>query len=169
MTHRTTPPVTCSSLPRQEFVVEFTAGQLTSDAGLVLLREADRQIKLLDAVAYSRSAAIPLRRPHRSLDHADAGTDPSHDHNPRSPNNSNEPTRSAPQPGTDPERPTPTNRAICCHRLAGIPVRSANVTRSVCSKLFVPPKPPFVEIKPRLPFRNVCQTKILYRDGVREH
>ena len=55
MTHCTTPPVTFSTVHRRELVAEFTAGHLTSDAGLVLLREADRQIGLLDAI----DAAIP--------------------------------------------------------------------------------------------------------------
>jgi len=44
MTHRTTPPVSFCSVRRRELVAEFTAGHITSDAGLLLLREADRQI-----------------------------------------------------------------------------------------------------------------------------
>ena len=43
MTHRTTPPVSFSSVRLRELVAEFTAGHTTSDAGLLLLREADRQ------------------------------------------------------------------------------------------------------------------------------
>ena len=55
MTHCSTAAVNCSSVHGRELVADFTAGRLTSDAGLVLLREADRQIGLLDAI----DAAIP--------------------------------------------------------------------------------------------------------------
>ena len=44
MTHRTTPPVSFSSVRRRELVAEFSAGHITSDAGLLILREADRRI-----------------------------------------------------------------------------------------------------------------------------
>ena len=50
MTQRTTPPCAFSSVHRRELVAEFTAGHITSDAGLLLLREADKQIGLLDAL-----------------------------------------------------------------------------------------------------------------------
>jgi hypothetical protein len=55
MTQRTTKPLAFSSVNRRELVAEFTAGHITSDAGLLLLREADRQIGLVDAL----DAAIP--------------------------------------------------------------------------------------------------------------
>ena len=44
-----------SSTRRRQLVAEFSGGSITSDAGLLLLRQADRQIGLLDAV----NAAIP--------------------------------------------------------------------------------------------------------------
>jgi hypothetical protein len=50
MTHRTTSPVSFSSIHRHELVAEFTAGHITSDAGLLLLREADRQSGLTAAL-----------------------------------------------------------------------------------------------------------------------
>jgi hypothetical protein len=50
MTHRTTPPVSFTSVHGRELVAEFSAGYLTSDAGLLLLREADRQIGLVAAL-----------------------------------------------------------------------------------------------------------------------
>ena len=50
MTQRTTKPLDFSRLQRRKLVAEFTAGHLTSDAGLLLLREADKQIGLLDAL-----------------------------------------------------------------------------------------------------------------------
>lgn len=50
MTQRTTKPISFSSVQSRKLVAEFTAGHLTSDAGLLLLREADKQIGLLDAL-----------------------------------------------------------------------------------------------------------------------
>ena len=62
MTHRTTPPVSFSSVHSRELVAEFTAGHITSDAGLLLLREADRQIGLVAAL---NAAIADPRSPER--------------------------------------------------------------------------------------------------------
>ena len=50
MTHRTTPTLSFTSVPRRDLVAEFSAGHIASDAGLLLLREADKQIGLSDAL-----------------------------------------------------------------------------------------------------------------------
>ena len=55
MTHSNATSLSFSRTKRRPLIAEFTAGRITSDAGLVLLREADRQIGLLDAL----NAAIP--------------------------------------------------------------------------------------------------------------
>jgi len=55
MTQSTTEPLSFSSANRRTINVNFEAGVLTNDAGILLLREADRQIGLFDAV----DAAIP--------------------------------------------------------------------------------------------------------------
>ena len=39
-----------SSLKRQKVVADFAGGQITSDAGALLLREADRRVGLVDAI-----------------------------------------------------------------------------------------------------------------------
>jgi hypothetical protein len=55
MTQRNRNPFAFSSTRRRQLVAEFSGGSITSDAGLLLLREADRQIGLLDAL----DTAIP--------------------------------------------------------------------------------------------------------------
>ena len=50
MTQSTTEPLAFSSANRRKIDVNFEAGVLTNDAGILLLREADRQIGLIDAV-----------------------------------------------------------------------------------------------------------------------
>ena len=39
-----------SRVERQQVVADFNGGRLTSDAGVLLLREIDRQIGLIDAI-----------------------------------------------------------------------------------------------------------------------
>ena len=48
MTECTTTALPFSSLGRREIHVDFSGGQITSDAGALLLREADRQLGLID-------------------------------------------------------------------------------------------------------------------------
>ena len=55
MTQRNRKPYSFSSTIRRQLVAEFSGGSIPCDAGLLLLREADRQIGLLDAL----DAAIP--------------------------------------------------------------------------------------------------------------
>lgn len=50
MTHCNTPPLTFASLGRRPVVADFCGGDLTTDAGALLLREADRRLGLLDAL-----------------------------------------------------------------------------------------------------------------------
>jgi hypothetical protein len=49
MTERTTPTLSFSSLGPRRIEADFSAGSLTTDAGALLLREADRHLGLLDA------------------------------------------------------------------------------------------------------------------------
>jgi hypothetical protein len=49
MTERTTPTLSFSSLGPRRVEADFSAGSITTDAGSLLLREADRHLGLLDA------------------------------------------------------------------------------------------------------------------------
>jgi len=51
VTECTPQPLLFSNLRRQKIQADFAGGRLTSDAGGLLLREADRQLGLIDAVA----------------------------------------------------------------------------------------------------------------------
>jgi hypothetical protein len=51
MTECTRQPLLFSSLGRQQIVADFNGGQLTSDAGALLLREVDRRAGLTEALA----------------------------------------------------------------------------------------------------------------------
>src|SRR5437899_12348369 len=55
MTECTAPTLPFSSHNRRAVVADFSGGTLTSDAGVLLLREADRQLGLIAAL----DAAIP--------------------------------------------------------------------------------------------------------------
>ncbi len=68
MTHRTTAPVSFTTVHGRKLVAEFSSGHLTSDAGLVLLREADRQIGLVAAL----DAAIHDPRSPERIEHPQA-------------------------------------------------------------------------------------------------
>ena len=50
MTECITDSVQFSSVGRREVVADFLGGRLTSDAGILLLKEVDRRIGLLDAI-----------------------------------------------------------------------------------------------------------------------
>jgi hypothetical protein len=50
MTERTRKPLSFSSLDSRRLEADFSGGSLTSDAGALLLREADRRLGLLDAL-----------------------------------------------------------------------------------------------------------------------
>jgi hypothetical protein len=62
MTHRTTKSVPFSRAQGRKLSAEFSAGHLTSDAGLLLLREADKQIGLTAAL---NAAIADPRAPER--------------------------------------------------------------------------------------------------------
>ena len=65
MTQRNPNSVPFSTTTRRQLVAEFSGGSITSDAGLLLLREADRQVGLLDAL----NAAIPDPRHRLFISH----------------------------------------------------------------------------------------------------
>ena len=48
MTECTTQGVCFSGIKRRQIVADFNGGRLTTDAGVLLLREVDRQIGLID-------------------------------------------------------------------------------------------------------------------------
>jgi hypothetical protein len=50
MTQRSTDPLSFSSLGNRRLQADFSGGSLTSDAGALLLREADKRLGLLDAL-----------------------------------------------------------------------------------------------------------------------
>lgn len=50
MTECNRSPVSFATLDRRELVADFTGGTITSDAGALLLRQADRRIGLIDAL-----------------------------------------------------------------------------------------------------------------------
>jgi Transposase DDE domain group 1 len=53
VTECTEPPLTFSSLDRRRVEADFSGGTLTTDAGALLLREADRRLGLLDALDHA--------------------------------------------------------------------------------------------------------------------
>jgi hypothetical protein len=69
MTQRTTNTLPFSSLGRRVIHADFSGGQITSDAGVLLLREADKQLGLIDAV----NDAIPDPRNPDLITHPQRG------------------------------------------------------------------------------------------------
>lgn len=65
MTECITNPIAFSSLGRRRIVADFNGGALSSDSGLLLLREAERRTGLIDAMA----AAIPDPRDPDAITH----------------------------------------------------------------------------------------------------
>jgi hypothetical protein len=66
MTQRNTEPLSFSSLGQRRVEADFSAGSLTTDAGGLLLREADKRLGLLDAL----DAAIPDPRNQELITHS---------------------------------------------------------------------------------------------------
>lgn len=69
MTHCNTPTPAFTRLGRREIHADFSGGAITSDAGVLLLREADRQLGLVDAL----DAAIPDPRNPALITHPQRG------------------------------------------------------------------------------------------------
>ena len=65
MTERISEAIQFTGVKRRQLVANFDGGRLTSDAGVVLLREVDRQIGLLDAV----NECLPDPRDGRYITH----------------------------------------------------------------------------------------------------
>src|SRR5262245_48170576 len=66
MTQRSTPPLSFSRLGGRRIEADFCGGSLTSDAGALLLRQADKRIGLLDAL----DAVIPDPRNQELICHS---------------------------------------------------------------------------------------------------
>ncbi len=69
MTECTTTPLPFASLGRREIHADFSAGQITSDADALLLREADQKLGLIDAL----NDAIPDPRNPGLITHPQRG------------------------------------------------------------------------------------------------
>jgi hypothetical protein len=69
MTECNAQPLLFSSLGHKKIVADFQGGDLTSDGGLPLLREVDRKIGLIDAIASYAACKIggACRRHHRDI------------------------------------------------------------------------------------------------------
>ena len=65
MTHCNRQPMLFSNLGRRRIQADFAGGTLTSDAGALLLRQADRRIGLIDAI----DQAIPDPRDPDLIEH----------------------------------------------------------------------------------------------------
>ena len=65
MTECITEAIDFSRIDRRQVVADFLGGRLTSDAGILLLREVDRQIGLIDAI----NDAIPDPRDPGAITH----------------------------------------------------------------------------------------------------
>ena len=66
MTECTTKSLDFASLGRKKIQADFTGGQLTSDAGSLLLREVDKRLDLIDAI----NSCIPDPRDQRYVQHS---------------------------------------------------------------------------------------------------
>ena len=64
-TECTTKTISLSSLKRQKLLLEFDGGQITSDAGALLLREADKRLNLVRRI----SSCIPDPRDPDAIEH----------------------------------------------------------------------------------------------------